>query len=68
MSEFESLGLKIGIWQGILRRETPPGRLMLVHMGSPVAEALATAEPEGGEGMGPDGEFAPLEDESDGDG
>ncbi|CAM3187639.1 hypothetical protein SAMN04488021_12015 [Paracoccus aminovorans] len=48
MSEFESLGLKSGIWQGILRRETPPGRLLLVHMGSPVAEALATAEPEGG--------------------
>ncbi len=45
MSEFESLGLKGGIWQGVLRRETPPGRLLLVHMGEPVAEARA--EPEG---------------------
>lgn len=48
MSEFESLGLKSGIWQGILRREAAPGRLLLVHLGSPVAEAQASAEPGGG--------------------
>ena len=30
MSEFESLGLRGGIWQGIVQRATPPGRLLLV--------------------------------------
>ena len=48
MDAFESLGLRSGIWQGVLRRDTAPGRLMLVHMGSRVAEALATPDPEGG--------------------
>ena len=33
MSEFESLGLRGGIWQGIVQRATPPGRLLLVHEG-----------------------------------
>ncbi len=47
MDQFETLGLKSGIWQGILRREVPPGRLLLVHMGSRVAEARATAQDDG---------------------
>lgn len=47
MKDFESLGVKSGIWQGILRRDTPPARLLLVHMGSRVAEARATAQDDG---------------------
>lgn len=47
MDEFESLGLKSGIWQGILRRDAPPARLLLVHLGSRVAEARATAQDDG---------------------
>jgi hypothetical protein len=48
MDAFESLGLRSGIWQGILRRETPPARLVLVHNGNRVAEARAAEEPGGG--------------------
>ncbi|UFS65334.1 hypothetical protein LO749_01860 [Paracoccus denitrificans] len=48
MNEFESLGLKGGIWQGVLHRDAPPGRLVLVHMGSRLAEARVNPEPEGG--------------------
>ena len=44
MDEFESLGLKSGIWQGVLRRDTAPGRLLLVHLGSRVAEARVTPQ------------------------
>ncbi|RCW84082.1 hypothetical protein [Paracoccus lutimaris] len=47
MREFESLGLKAGIWQGMLMRGTPPGRLILVHLGAPVANARVTPEGEG---------------------
>lgn len=47
MDQFESLGLKSGIWQGTLRRETPPDRLLLVHMGNRVGEARATAQEDG---------------------
>lgn len=47
MDMFESLGLKSGIWQGILRRDHAPGRLLLVHLGSRVAEARATAQEPG---------------------
>lgn len=47
MSEFESLGLKSGIWQGVLRREAAPSRLLLVHMGVRVAEARATTQDDG---------------------
>lgn len=47
MNEFESLGLKSGIWQGVIHRDAPPGRLVLVHMGSRVAEARVTVEAEG---------------------
>lgn len=48
MSDFESLGLRSGIWQGVLRRDAAPGRLVLVHMGNRLAEAHATEEPGGG--------------------
>lgn len=39
MAEFESLELNGGTWHGILRSDTPPGRLILVHFGDRVAEA-----------------------------
>lgn len=48
MEEFESLGLKSGIWQGILQREDPPGRLVLVHLGVRVADARVTVQEDGG--------------------
>lgn len=47
MDQFESLGLKSGIWQGVLRRDTPPARLLLVHMGARVGDARATAQDDG---------------------
>lgn len=47
MDEFESLGLKSGIWQGILQRPTAPGRLALVHLGARVADARVTAQEDG---------------------
>ncbi|MEF9605250.1 hypothetical protein O4J55_24165 [Paracoccus sp. PXZ] len=47
MNDFESFGLKGGFWQGVLHRHAQPGRLVLVHMGSRVAEARVTAETEG---------------------
>ncbi|MFC3568337.1 hypothetical protein [Paracoccus sp. TOH] len=48
MNEFESLGLKGGIWQGVLQRPTPPARLVLVHMGARVAEARVSPDAAGG--------------------
>lgn len=47
MDQFESLGLKSGIWQGILRRDTPPLRLVLAHLGARVGEARATSQNDG---------------------
>lgn len=47
MDEYESLGLKSGIWQGVLRRDSAPGRLLLVHMGNRVADVLVTAQDDG---------------------
>lgn len=47
MSDFESIGLKGGIWQGILTRPEAPGRLSLVHLAERIAEARATPEGEG---------------------
>jgi len=47
MTEFVSLGLQGGVWQGVLYRDTRPGRLMLVHMGDCVAEARMAAGAEG---------------------
>ncbi|MFG6080729.1 hypothetical protein ACEUZ9_001335 [Paracoccus litorisediminis] len=48
MDRFESLGLKSGIWQGILRRDTAPVRLVLVHLGERVGEARVTTGDEEG--------------------
>lgn len=47
MDQFESLGLKSGIWLGVLRRDVAPGRLLLVHMGARVGDARATAQDDG---------------------
>lgn len=47
MEGFESLGLKGGIWEGFLHRQTPPGRLVLAHLGQRVGIARATAQEEG---------------------
>ena len=47
MNEFETLGLRGGIRQGILQRKTTPARLLLVHMGARIAEARATPEGDG---------------------
>ncbi|WBU62989.1 hypothetical protein [Paracoccus aerodenitrificans] len=47
MSEFESLGLKGGVWAGRLKREQVPERVLLVHMGDPVAEARPQQEEDG---------------------
>ncbi|MFC3527439.1 hypothetical protein ACFOMH_04575 [Paracoccus mangrovi] len=44
MSDFESMGLKGGIWQAMLVRGHEPARLSLVHLGERIAEARATAE------------------------
>lgn len=45
MDRFESLGLKGGIWQGVVRREQPFGRVVLTHLGEVIA--LATVTPDG---------------------
>lgn len=47
MAEFENLGLKSGIWSGLLRRDAAPERVGLVHRGEVVAEARITAAGEG---------------------
>ncbi|WP_134681891.1 hypothetical protein [Paracoccus ravus] len=47
MEQFESLGLKSGIWQGLLRRDTAPARIVLVHLGARLAEARVTAQEDG---------------------
>lgn len=47
MSDFKSIGLRGGIWQGMLARDQEPARLSLVHLGERIAEARATAEGEG---------------------
>lgn len=47
MDRFESVGLKGGVWQGILHRERAPDRLILTHHGDTVAQARIT---EGGAG------------------
>ena len=47
MSDFESLGLKAGNWTGILMRPTAPKRVMLTHLGQPVAEARIRADQPG---------------------
>lgn len=47
MTNFESLGLKSGIWQGLLHRETAPTRLVLVHLGERLGDARVTAQEAG---------------------
>ena len=47
MSDFESLGLKAGSWTGILHRATAPKRVMLTHLGLPVAQARIRADKPG---------------------
>lgn len=44
MSKFEALGLKGGLWQGVLHREEEPARLVLTHLGDVVSEGRATSE------------------------
>ena len=44
MDDFESLGLKGGSWQGLLRRETVPMRLLLVHQGEAVGSAAVAPQ------------------------
>ena len=39
MTDFESLGLKAGVWAGVLRRPAAPRRVLLTHLAVPVAEA-----------------------------
>ncbi|WP_347266261.1 hypothetical protein [Paracoccus sp. (in: a-proteobacteria)] len=39
MSEFQSHGLKGGIWQAEIRRDAAPGRLLLLHLGARVGTA-----------------------------
>lgn len=47
MRKFDSLGLKGGIWQGILSGSEPPARLVLVHLGERIAEARVTPHGDG---------------------
>lgn len=42
--KFESIGLKGGIWQSLLRRADAPGRVILTHLGETVAEARVTSD------------------------
>lgn len=47
MSDFESFGLKAGVWAGLLHRQTAPKRVSLIHLGVPVAEAKLRPGPSG---------------------
>ena len=44
MADFESFGLKAGIWAGVLHRSDAPKRVLLIHLGAPVAEAKIRAD------------------------
>ncbi len=46
MDRFESLGLKGGVWQGVVRREQPFGRVVLTHLGEVVALAQVVEDGE----------------------
>lgn len=39
MAEFENIGLKAGVWSGLLHRSTAPDVIGLIHQGERVAEA-----------------------------
>ncbi|MDF3607704.1 hypothetical protein PE067_17100 [Paracoccus sp. DMF-8] len=41
---FEQIGLKGGIWQGVLHRDARPGRVILTHLGETVTEARVTED------------------------
>lgn len=47
MSDFENLGLKAGIWSGLLHRSAAPQGAGLVHNGELVAEARIAAAGDG---------------------
>ena len=47
MSDFESFGLKAGVWAGLLHRPAAPKRVLLVHLATPVAEAKVRADQPG---------------------
>ncbi len=47
MSDFDSLGLKAGIWAGVLHRPVAPRRVLLTHLAVPVAEASIRADQPG---------------------
>lgn len=47
MSDFENLGLKAGIWSGLLHRAVAPAQAGLVHNGERVAEARIAAAGDG---------------------
>lgn len=44
---FEQIGLKGGLWQGIIARDSRPGRVILTHQGETVAEARVTEDAPG---------------------
>lgn len=48
MADFESFGLKAGIWAGVLDRTEAPKRVLLIHLGTPVAEAKVRADKSSG--------------------
>ncbi|TRW97396.1 hypothetical protein FNJ84_07725 [Paracoccus sp. M683] len=47
MTDFEDHGLSAGIWSGVLRRENAPARVLLTHLGRPVAEAQLSPAADG---------------------
>lgn len=47
MSDFETLGLKAGIWSGLLKRAEAPARITLMHMGKPCGDARLSPAGEG---------------------
>lgn len=47
MAEFENLGLKAGVWSGLLHRAAEPEQVSLVHHGEVVAEARVTLVKDG---------------------
>ena len=46
MDRFESFGLKSGIWQGVIRREAMPARVIVTCLGEVMAEAQVSADGE----------------------
>lgn len=47
MADFESLGVKAGVWSGLLNCDEKPGRVSLVHLGRVVAMGNISAAGEG---------------------